>query len=163
MQSRSARNVVEGLTQTSESYNHAIRCLQKCYDQPCVLHCILGACSKDPGSIPLKIGNGQELHRLLDHLQQHIRMLKVLGEYDIETYLTAAIELKLDEGTKLRWTEHSSKCETTTLCEDLLEFLHVQARHHKSVAHSAQSVPKATPRTAGAAEGVVNWGSRLQV
>ena len=33
-----AKNVVECLTQTSESYNEAIRCLQKHYDRPRVLH-----------------------------------------------------------------------------------------------------------------------------
>ena len=31
LKSRPARNVVEGLTQTSKSYNEAIRCLQNCY------------------------------------------------------------------------------------------------------------------------------------
>ena len=75
-------------------------------------------------------------------------MLKVSGVYDIETYLTVAIELKLDEATKLRWTEHSNKCETTPLCDELLEFLYVQATDHdQSISHNTRSVPKATPRT----------------
>ena len=100
------------------------------------MHLTSGASSKNPGSAPFKIGSGQEWRQLHDHLQQHIRALKVLGEYDIETYLTAAIKLKLDEGTKLRWIEHSSKCETTPPCKELLEFLDVQARNHESVAHT---------------------------
>ena len=62
-----------------------------------------------------------------------------MGEYSIETYLTAATEFKFDEGTKLRWTKHSSECETTPPCEELLEFLDVQAQHHESVAHNIQS------------------------
>ena len=68
------------------------------------------------------------------YLQQHIRALKVSGEYDIEAYLTATIELKLGKATRLKWTEHSSKCEMTPLYEELLEFLKVQATtSHKSV------------------------------
>ena len=52
-------------------------------------------------AFPLKTGSGQELRGLHDLLSQHIRALKASEDYTIETYLTAAIELKLDEGTKL--------------------------------------------------------------
>ena len=128
------------MTHTSKSYNEAIRCLQKCYDRPSVLH--QAHVGKIRGTFPLKTGSGQELCRLHDHLQQHIRVLKVSVDYNIETYLTAAIELKLDEDTKLRWTEHSSKCEKTPPCEEMLEFLDVQARYHESVADSMRSAPK---------------------
>ena len=103
---------------------------------------------KTQEEFPLKTGSGQELCRLHDHLQKHIRVLIVSGEYEIKTYLTLAIELKLDKGTKLRWTEHSSKCETMPPCKELFEFLDVQARHHESIAHSTRSVPKVTPRSA---------------
>ena len=88
-------------------------------------------------AFPLNNGSGQELRRLQDLLQQHIRALKASGEYNMETYLTSAIDLKLDESTKLRWTEHSSKCEKTPPCEELLEFLDIQARHNESVGHIA--------------------------
>ena len=74
-----ARNVIESLTQTSESYNEAIRCLQKCYDWPCVL--LQVHVQKIQETSPLKTGSGQELHQLHDHLQQYIRVLKVSREY----------------------------------------------------------------------------------
>ena len=141
--------MVEGSTQTCKIYSEAIRYLQKCYDQPCVLH--QAHVQKIQKAFPLKTGNGQELLRMHDHLQQHIRALKVSGVYSIETYLTVAIELKLDKGKKLRWTEHSSKCETTPPCEELSNFFIDQARHHESVMHSVQLIPKAIPRTANAA------------
>ena len=101
---------------------------------------------KNPGAFPLETGSGQELRRMYDHRQQHIRALKFSGVYNIETYLTAAIELKLDENTKLRWTEHSSKCEKTPPREELL----VQARHHESVIHSARYAqrPNSTSKAA---------------
>ena len=35
---RPAKNVVEGLMQSSERYNETIRCLKKRYNQPLVLH-----------------------------------------------------------------------------------------------------------------------------
>ena len=73
----------------------AIRCLQERYDRPRVLH--QAHVRKIQEAFSLKTGSGQELCRLHDHLQQHIRALKVSGDYNIETYLTAAIELKLDE------------------------------------------------------------------
>ena len=38
LKSEPAKNVVMGLTQTSENYNEALRCLQKRYDRPRVLH-----------------------------------------------------------------------------------------------------------------------------
>ena len=73
------------------------------------------------------------MHDLLSH---HIRALKAAEDYTIETYLTAAIEFKLDESTKLRWAEYSSKCEKTPQCKELLEFLDTQARHYECVMHS---------------------------
>ena len=113
-------------------------------------HLTTGAHSKNQEALPLEIGSGPESRQLHDHLQQHIRALKVSVDYNVhvETYLTAAIELKLDENTKLRWAEHSSKCEKTPLCQQLLESLDIQARHHESVAHSVRSAPKhkATPK-----------------
>ena len=130
-----------GLTQTSENYEEAIRCLQKRYDGSRVLY--QAQVRKIQEAFPLKTGSDQELRPLHDLLQQHIRALKASEEYKIETYLTAAIELKLDESTKLRCTEHSSKCQKTLPCEELLEFLDIQARHHESVAHSSTVNAKA--------------------
>ena len=69
---------------------------------------------------------------------QLIRPLKASGQDNLEMYLTAAIKLKLDEGTRLKWTEYSSESETTPPYEELLKFLDVQARHHESVAQSVR-------------------------
>ena len=75
---------------------------------------------------PSKLESGQELRQLHDNLQQHIRALKVSGEYDVQTYLTAAFGLKLHEANKLQWTKHSRKCKMTPPYEEFLEFLDVQ-------------------------------------
>ena len=91
------------------------------------------------------------IHCTTTYSSIQLRVLKHLRGYNIETYLTVAIELKLDEGTKLRWSEHSSKCEITPPCEELLEFLDAHSWYHESVSHSARLVPKAAPRSAYAA------------
>ena len=131
-----ARYIVSGLTQASESYGEAIKCLQKRYDRPRVLH--QAHVRKIQEALPLKTGSGQELRRLHDLLVQHIRALKALEQHTLEMYLTAAIEMKLDEGTRLKWTEYSSDSETTPPYEELLKFLDLQARHHESVAQSVR-------------------------
>ena len=146
LKSGPAKSVVVGLTQTSDNYEEAIKCLKKCYDRPRVLH--QAHVRKIQEAFPLKTGSGQELRRLHDHLSQHIRALKASEDYDIDTYLTAAIEMKLDEGTKLLWTQHSSKSEKTPPCEEILEFLDTQARHYESVAHSGRSISKTTTKAA---------------
>ena len=123
--------MVSGLTQTAESYGEAIKCLQEHYDRPRIPDQV--HIRKIQEATPLKTGNGPELRQLHDLLVQHIRALKALGQDTLETYLTAAIELKLDEGTKLKWMEYSSEREITPPYEELLKFLDIQARHHESV------------------------------
>ena len=83
LKSGPAKNVVVGLTQTSGNYNEAIRRLQKRYDRPRVLY--QAHVRKIQEAFPLKTGSGQELRRLHDLLQQHIRALKASEEYSIET------------------------------------------------------------------------------
>ena len=150
-----ARYVVSGLTQTAESYGEAIKCLQERYDRPRVLH--QAHVRKIQEATPLKTGSGPELRRLHDLLVQHVRALKTLEQDTLETYLTAAIELKLDEGTKLKWAEYSSERETTPPYEELLKFLDIQARHHESViqgvrrTHTSGTDKKYTSRTSYAA------------
>ena len=81
------------------------------------------------------------MRRLHDHLQQHIRALRVSGDYDLDSYLTAAIELKLDENTMLKWNEHCSKCERTPPIDELLDFGYPR-RHHEGVVHSPRYATK---------------------
>ena len=138
-----ARHVVSGLMQTSESYIEAVRCLQERYDRPRILH--QAHVRKIQEAIPLKTGSGQELRRLHDLLRQHTRALKALGQDTLEEYLTAAIELKLDEDTRLKWMEFSCDSEKTPSYEELLKFLDTRARHHESAVQSGRR-----PQTSGA-------------
>ena len=98
--------VIQGLTQTAESYPEAIKCLHDRYDRPRITHCehvrsILQA--------PImKANNGKELQKLYNVCKQHIRAIQLSDHFDLETFLMIAIELKMDEATWLKWTEHSN-------------------------------------------------------
>ena len=140
LKSGPAKSVISGLTQTSASYDEAVKCLQCRYDRPRLMH--QAHVRKIQEAYSLKNGNGQELRRLHDHLQQHVRALRVSGEYDLDSYITATMELKLDDNTLLKWNEHSSKCERTPPIDEFLGFLDILARHHEGVAHSTRCVTK---------------------
>ena len=81
-----ARSVIQGLTQTAESYQEAIRCLKDHYDRPRLTHrdhvrSILQAPS-------LKAHNGREVCKLYDICTQHIRATKASGTCDIDTMVS---------------------------------------------------------------------------
>ena len=72
-----AKRSIEGLSRSGECYPEAIECLKSRYDRPRLIHqthvrMILEA-------PPLKSGDGRELRRLHDTVQQHIRALKAYG------------------------------------------------------------------------------------
>ena len=81
----------------------------------------------------MKANNGKELRRLYDLWNQHIRAIKAFDAYDLDTFLTTIMELKLDETTKLKWMEHSNDSQKTPPYFELLDFLDMHARHHESV------------------------------
>ena len=139
--------VIQGMTQTAESYGEAIKCLKDRYDRPRVTHhehvrSILHAPN-------MKANNGRELRKLYDVCNQHIRALKLADQFDIDTFLTITMELKLDEATRLKWMEFSNDCKTTPSHEELLKFLDLQARHYESV--SSERKPQTTTHRSYAA------------
>ena len=71
-----AKRSIEGLSRSGECYAEAIDCLKSRYDQPRLIHqkhvlMILEA-------PPLKDGDGKELSKLHNTIQQHTRALKVM-------------------------------------------------------------------------------------
>ena len=97
----SARGAIEGLSRSGDCYNEAIECLRSRYDRPRLIHqahvrVILEAPS-------LKEGNGKELRRLHDTVQQHLRALKAMGCEAPGPFITSVLELKLDTNTMFEW------------------------------------------------------------
>ena len=127
-----ARNIIKGLTQTAESYQEPVRCLKDRYNRPRLTH------RKHVRNIlpapALKAHNGRELQKLYDICNQHIRAIKAFYFYDIDTFLTIVMELKLDEVTKLWWMEYTNDSKTTPSHSELLKFLDLQAQHFEESA-----------------------------
>ena len=126
-----ARFVIDRLTQTSESYEEAIKCLKERYDCPSFVQ------EEHIGSIvyvaPVKNGSNKELHRLYDAVTQHYREVKAAKANSFKTQVTVILQQKLDEKTQLNWAEFSSDSENVPPCTEFLKFLDLHARHLESV------------------------------
>ena len=70
---------------------------------------------------------------MYDVCKQHTRAIQLSNNFNLESFLTIAIEFKLDEAARLKWMEHSNDSKKTPLYSELLEFLDMQARHHELV------------------------------
>ena len=90
-----AKCVIQGLTQSAVRYQQAIKCLKECYDRPRLAHCEHVHSIMQALDLPMKEDNGRELRRLYDLSSEHIRAIKDFDAYDINTFLTAIMELKL--------------------------------------------------------------------
>ena len=94
-----ARFVIQGLTQTSESYKEAIKCLKERYDWPWLVHEEHVRIIVD--TVPVKNGSDKELCRLYDATIQHYRALKAANNDSFDTVLTVILQQKVDEKTWL--------------------------------------------------------------
>ena len=75
----SAKDTIEGLSRSGDHYAEAIECLKSRYDTPRLIHQTHVRKILD---IPrIKDGTGQELRKLHDTVQQHLRELKAM-DYD---------------------------------------------------------------------------------
>ena len=84
------------------------------------VHAILGA----PG---LKECTGQEIRKLHDVAQQHLRALKSMGFEPSGPFITSVLELKLDSGTSFEWQKASQEISGVHVphCTKLLDFLNL--------------------------------------
>ena len=90
-------------------------------------------------SAPLKDGNGKELRRLHDVLQQHLRALKSM---DHEPFITSMIELKLDQSTMFEWQKFTQKSTDVPHYDELLEFLNLRAQACETCTSDTKSTPR---------------------
>ena len=122
----SARKAIEGLSHSGENYDDAVKCLKALYDRPRLIHRTHVQMIVD--TPPLKEGNGKELRRLHDNIQQHVRALKTLGCDLPGKFITSMIELKLDVDTLFEWQKHSQPSPDVPHYEKLLEFVDLRAQ-----------------------------------
>ena len=121
-----AKGVIEGLTRSGEFYSEAIESLCTRYDWPRLIHQTHVKMIMDVPA--LKDGNGKEIHRLHDTVQQHLRALNALGNEPSGPLITSMLELKLDTNTAFEWHKYSQDSEEVPHYAKFLEFLNLRAQ-----------------------------------
>ncbi len=122
----SAKHVVEGLSRSGEHYAEAIECLKARFSRPRLIHQAHVRMIVDaPG---LKDGNGRELRRLHDVVQQHLRALRAMDYEPSGPFITSVLELKLDSNTMFEWQRHSQSSTEVPHYRELLEFVNLRAQ-----------------------------------
>ena len=149
----SAMNAIEGLSHSGDNYSEAVKCLKTWYDRPRLIH--RAHIQKIVDTPSSKEGNGKELRRLHDDIQQHVRALKMLGCEPPGTFITSLIELKLDADTLFKWQKHSQSSTDIPHYEQLLDFLdlRVQASETSCSTHRKKPSGMITSFTASATLG----------
>ena len=136
-----AKGVIEGLSRSGEFYSEAIESLHAIYDRPRLLHQTHVKMIIDAPA--LKDGNGREVRRLHDTVQQHLRALKALGNEPSGPFITSMLELKLDTNTAFEWHKYSQDFEEVPHYTKLLKFLNLRAQ--ASEAPNAETKRNNTP------------------
>ena len=77
--------------------------------------------------LPFRDGNGKELRRLHDVVQQHLRALKAMEYEPSGHFITSALELKLDVDTMFEWQKHSQSSTKVPHYRDNLSFINLRA------------------------------------
>ena len=138
-----ARFVIQKLTQTSKSYEEAIRYLRERYDRPRLVQEEHIRSIVDV--VPVKNGSDKELRHLYDAATQHYRALKAAKADWFATLLTVILQQKLDKKTWLKWAEFNSDSENVP-CTEFLTFLELHARHLESVSHTGHKQASGSDR-----------------
>ena len=121
-----AKSIIDGLSQSGDNYIEAIETLKARYDRPRLVHqAHVRSIVEAPG---LKDGNGRELRRLHDTVQQHLRALKAMDCEPSGQFVTSLLELKLDENTMFEWQRSSQERSEVPHYSELLKFIDVRAQ-----------------------------------
>ena len=121
-----AKSIIDGLSQCGDNYLEAIETLKARYDRPRVVHQAHVRSIVEASS--LKDGNGRELRRLHDTVQQHLRALKAMDCEPSGQFITSLLELKLDENTMFEWQRSSQSRPEVPHYSELLKFIDLRAQ-----------------------------------
>ena len=123
---KTAKNLIAGLTKSSDHYDEAVKCLQERYDRPRQIH--QTHVRRIVEAPPLKDGSGKEIRALHDLVVQHLRALKSLGHEPSQAFITSLLEMKLDSTTMFEWQRHSQEHTDVPDYQELLDFLNLRAQ-----------------------------------
>ena len=134
MKDGQANDVIEGLSGSGDDYKDAVEYLRGQYDKPRLIHrehvhSIVEAPS-------LKEENWRELRRLHDVLSRHLHALNRKDPYG--PFVTALVELKLDQLTMFEWQRQSQDATDMPHFERLLKFLDLKAQASESFVQGTQ-------------------------
>ena len=121
---KTAKNLIAGLTKSSDHYDEAVKVLKERYDRPLQIHQMHVRCIVE--APPLKDGSGKEIRALHDLVVQHLRALKSIGHEPSQAFITSLLEMKLDSTTMFEWQRHSH--EHVPDYQELLDFLNLRAQ-----------------------------------
>ena len=132
---KKARDAIEGIDAVAEAYPEAIAALKNRFDRPQVIHrahvrAILNI-------KPLKDGSSAELRKLHDTLQHHLRSLKAMERLDLERFITALGESKLDDLTMVEWQKSTQSEKDVSDYHKFLEFLDLRATATELTSHES--------------------------
>ncbi|XP_064396444.1 uncharacterized protein LOC135343372 [Halichondria panicea] len=123
---KTAKNIIAGLTKSSDHYDEAIKCLKERYDRPRQIH---QTHVRHIVEVPaLRDGTGKEIRALHDIVTQHLRALKSLGHEPSQAFITSLLEMKLDSTTMFEWQKHSQEHSDVPNYQVLLDFLNLRAQ-----------------------------------
>ena len=124
---KTAKNLIAGLTKSSDHYDEAIKCLQERYEMPRLIH----------QTHVRRIVACKEIRVLHDLVVQHRRALKSLG------HEPSLLEMKLDSTTMFEWQRHSQEHTDIPDYQELLDFLNLRAQASEAASerkHVAKSI-----------------------
>ena len=122
----SAKSVIERLTSSGDNYHEAVKCLKARFNRSHLIHRSHVQIIVD--TLAKKEGNGKELRRLHNKVQQHIRALKTLGCERPGKFITSMTELKLDMETLFKWQNHSQTSVDLPHYDELLSFIDLRTQ-----------------------------------
>ena len=121
-----AKQVIQGISHSSGSYEEAVEYLRKRYDRRRIIHKThVKALVEAPN---IKTGSGKELRLLHDVVSRHVRSLRTIKGDTLEAFLSVSIEMKLDQECKFAWQQHTHEKKDVPPIDELLEFIDWRAQ-----------------------------------
>ena len=157
-----AKRVIEGLSGSRNDYTEAIERWKKCYNQlPCILHRVhVRAMVEAP---VLKDGIGKELRRLNKIYSQHLRALKAMKLEPSGAFITALLEMKLDQSTMFEWQKHTQEQSEVPHFMEFVGFIDLRARASEAIICEGQKRQYQAAPSKGTAPTIISYAANIDI
>ena len=121
-----AKQVIQGISHSAESYKEAVDCLHERHDRPRIIHkSHVKALVETPN---IRTGSRKEFRQLHDVVSRHVRWLRTIKGDTFDVFLSVYVEIKLDQESKFAWQQHTHEKKDVPSIEELLEFIDSRAQ-----------------------------------